>query len=68
MWDKYKTVLTHSQMKMLEKVLGKDYYIGNDNIRDILSEVLECGYYRERDRKVLNLTRDCYLGGKNWIK
>ena len=60
--------LTHSQMKMLERVLGDDFFIGDEKVRDTLEGVLECGFYYERDRKVLNLARECYLNGKNWIK
>ena len=53
---------------MLEKVLGGDFFIGDEKVRDILEAVFECGFYYERDRKVLNRARDCYLKGKNWIK
>lgn len=60
--------LTQSQRDMLEKVLGDEFFIGDEKVRDILEAVFECGFYYERDRKVLNLARDCYLKGKNWIK
>ena len=60
--------LTQSQKDMLKKVLGDDFYIGDEKIRETLEGVLECGFYYERDRKVLNLARDCYLKGRNWIK
>lgn len=60
--------LTQSQRDMLEKVLGDEFFIGDEKVRDILEAVLELGFYYERDRKVLNLARDCYLKGKNWIK
>jgi hypothetical protein len=53
---------------MLEKVLGDDFYIQDEKVREVLKVVLELGFYYERDRKVLNLARDCYLKGKNWIK
>lgn len=61
-------VLTQSQANMLEKVLGNDFYIQDEKVREVLEAVLELGFYYERDRKVLNLARDCYLKGKNWIK
>jgi hypothetical protein len=60
--------LTQSQKDMLEKVLGDDFYIQDEKVREVLKVVLELGFYYERDRKVLNLARDCYLKGKNWIK
>lgn len=60
--------LTIAQANMLEKVLGDDFYIGDSKIRETLEGVLECGFYYERDRRVLNLARDCYLKGRNWIK
>lgn len=60
--------ITQSQMKMLEKVLGDDFYIGDERIRDTLNSVLELGFYFERDKEVLNLARKCYLEGRNWIK
>mgnify|MGYP000200158096 CR=1 FL=1 len=60
--------LTQSQANMLEKVLGDEFFIQDEKVREILKEVWECGFYYERDRKVLNLARDCYLKGKNWIK
>jgi hypothetical protein len=60
--------LTLSQAKMLEKVLGDEFFITDSKVRDILEAVFECGFYYERDRKLLNWARDCYLKGKNWIK
>ena len=60
--------LTQSQANMLEKVLGDEFFITDSKVRDILEAVFECGFYYERDRAVLNLARDCYLKGKNWIK
>ena len=60
--------LTKAQRDMLEKVLGDEFFIGDEKVRDILEGVFECGFYYERDRKVLNRARDCYLKGKNWIK
>ena len=60
--------LQESQKKMLEKVLGDDFYIGDEGIRDTLQCVLELGFYFERDKEVLNLARECYLKGRNWIK
>ena len=60
--------ITQSQMKMLERVLGDDFYIGDEGIRDTLNSVLELGFYFERDKEVLNLARECYLKGRNWIK
>jgi hypothetical protein len=60
--------ITQSQAKMLEKVLSDDFYIGDEGIRDTLRCVLELGFYFERDKKVLNLARESYLKGRNWIK
>ena len=60
--------ITQSQARMLEKVLGDDFYIGDEGIRGTLQCVLELGFYFERDKKVLNLARECYLKGRNWIK
>ena len=60
--------ITQSQMRMLEKVLGDDFYIGDERIRDTLNSVLELGFYFERDKEVLNLARKFYLEGRNWIK
>ena len=60
--------LQESQRDMLEKVLGDDFYIQDEKVRETLEAVLELGFYYERDKKVLNLARDCYLKGKNWIK
>ena len=63
-----KIPITKAQAKMLEKVLGDDFFIGDEGIRDILEMVFDCGFYYERDREVLNLARECYLKGRNWIK
>ena len=60
--------ITKSQAHMLEKVLGDDFYIQDEKVREILEAVLELGFYYEWDRATLNLARDCYLKGKNWIK
>jgi hypothetical protein len=60
--------ITQSQMKMLEEVLGDDFYIGDSGIREVLEAVLECGFYFTRDKKILNLARESYLKGRNWIK
>ena len=60
--------LTQSQANMLEKVIGDEFFITDSKVRDILEAVFECVFYYERDRKVLNLARDCYLKGRNWIK
>lgn len=60
--------ISKAQADMLEKVLGDEFFIQDEKVRDILEAVFECGFYYERDRKVLNLARDCYLKGKNWIK
>ena len=60
--------ITQSQMRMLEKVLGDDFYIGDEEVRDTLNSVLDLGFYFERDKEVLNLARECYLKGRNWIK
>jgi len=61
-------LLTKSQANMLEKVIGDDFFITDKGVREILEAVWECGFYYERDRKILNWARDCYLEGKNWIK
>ena len=60
--------ITKAQAKMLEKVLGDDFYISDSKIRETLEAVLELGFYYERDRAILNLARENYLKGKNWIK
>jgi len=60
--------ITQSQARMLEKVLGDDFYIGDEKMRELLQCVLELGFYFERDKKVLNLARESYLKGRNWIK
>lgn len=60
--------LTQSQRNMLEKVIGDDFFITDSKVRETLEGVLECGFYYEKDRKVLNWARDCYLKGRNWIK
>ena len=60
--------LTKAQRNMLEKVLGGDFFIGDEKVREILEAVFECGFYYERDRKVLNRAREEYLKGNNWIK
>ena len=60
--------LTKAQRDMLEKVLGGDFFIGDEKVREILEAVFECGFYYERDRKVLNRAREEYLKGNNWIK
>ena len=60
--------ITKAQAKMLEIILGDDFFIQDEKVRVILEMVFECGYYYERDRKVLNLARDSYLKGRNWIK
>ena len=60
--------ITQSQMRMLEKVLGDDFYIGDEEVRDVLQSVLDLGFYFERDKVILNLARECYLKGRNWIK
>ena len=59
--------LLPQQKKMLEKVLADDFYISDEKVRETLDMVLELGFYYERDRKVLNLARESYLKGKNWI-
>ena len=60
--------ITKAQADMLEKVLGDDFYISDEKVRETLKAVLELGFYYERDRKVLNLARGSYLRGENWIK
>ena len=60
--------ISKTQADMLERVLSNDFYIQDSKVREVLKEVFDCGFYYERDRAVLNLARDCYLKGKNWIK
>ena len=60
--------LLPQQKEMLEKILADDFYISDEKVRETLDMVLELGFYYERDRKVLNLARESYLMGKNWIK
>lgn len=60
--------ITQSQAHMLEKVLGGGFYIQDEKVRETLEAVLELGFYYERDRKVLNIARESYLKGRNWIK
>lgn len=60
--------LLPQQRKMIEKVLSDEYFISDKKIRETLEMVLELDFYYERDKKVLNLARKCYLEGKNWIK
>ena len=60
--------ITKAQADMLEKVLGNDFYIQDVKVRETLEAVFELGFYYERDRKILNIARDCYLKGMNWIK
>jgi len=60
--------LLPQQREMLEKVLSDSFFISDVKIRKVLETVLELGFYYERDRKVLNLARECYLKGRNWIK
>lgn len=60
--------ITQSQKKMLEKILGDDFYISDEKVRETLEAVVELGFYYERDKKILNIARKNYLMGKNWIK
>ena len=60
--------LTKAQRNMLEKVLGGDFFIGDEKVREILEAVFECGFYYKKDREVLNLARESYIKGRNWIK
>jgi len=60
--------ITQSQARMLEKVLSDEFFIGDEKVRDTLQCVLELGFYYERDKVILNLARECYLKGRNWIK
>ena len=60
--------LTQSQADMLEKVIGDEFFITDSKVREILEAVFELGFYYERDRAILNLARECYLKGNNWIK
>ena len=65
---KDKIVITRSQAVMLEKVLGDDFFISDTKIRKTLERVFSCGYYYDKDKEILNLARECYLKGRNWIK
>ena len=60
--------ISKAQADMLEKVLGDDFFIGDEKVREILKEVFDCGFYYKKDREVLNLAREEYLKGNNWIK
>ena len=60
--------ISKAQRDMLEKVLGGDFFIGDEKVREILEAVFECGFYYKMDRKVLNRAREEYLKGNNWIK
>ena len=60
--------ISKAQADMLEKVLGDDFFIGDEKVREILKEVFDCGFYYKKDREVLNLARESYIKGKNWIK
>ena len=61
-------LISKAQADMLEKVLGDDFFIGDEKVRKILKEVFDCGFYYKKDREVLNLARESYIKGKNWIK
>ena len=60
--------ISKAQRDMLEKVLGGDFFIGDEKVREILKEVFDCGFYYKKDREVLNLARESYIKGRNWIK
>ena len=60
--------ITDTQRNMLEKVLSDDFFIGDTEVRGILQMVLDCGFYFTRDKKILNMARESYLKGINWIK
>ena len=60
--------ISKAQADMLEKVLGDDFFIGDEKVREILKEVFDCGFYYKKDREVLNLARESYIKGNNWIK
>ena len=60
--------ISKAQADMLEKVLGDDFFIGDEKVRKILKEVFDCGFYYKKDREVLNLARESYIKGRNWIK
>ena len=60
--------ISKAQRDMLEKVLGDDFFIGDEKVRKILKEVFDCGFYYKKDREVLNLARESYIKGNNWIK
>ena len=60
--------ISKPQRDMLEKVLGDDFYIQDEKVREILKEVFDCGFYYKKDREVLNLARESYIKGNNWIK
>ena len=60
--------ISKAQRNMLEKVLGDDFFIQDEKVREILKEVFDCGFYYKKDREVLNWARESYIKGKNWIK
>ena len=60
--------ISKAQRNMLEKVLGDDFFIQDEKVREILKEVFDCGFYYKKDREVLNWARKSYMEGKNWIK
>ena len=60
--------ITKAQEDMLTKVLGDDFFIGDEEVRETLRRVWYSKFYYEEDRGILNLARESYLKGKNWIK
>jgi hypothetical protein len=63
--------LKEGQKRMIEKLLfptdSNPYWV-EKRYKKVLERVLLIGFYEEEDREALNYARECYLGGKNWIK
>lgn len=63
--------LKPKQKRMIEELLfptdSNPFWV-ELKYKRILERVLNYGFYSEGDREALNLARECYLRGKNWIK
>jgi len=78
-WQREILAMAHSeefelkpqQQRMIEELLfpsdSNPFWV-EDEYKLILERVLMFGYYNEEDRDALNYARECYLGGRNWIK
>jgi len=63
--------LKEKQKEMIEKLLfptDSNHYWVEEEYKRILERVLGLGFYVVGDREALNYARECYLGGRNWIK